>query len=103
MDTCIEVGIYINVRMYTYYGNELNIVCGVLSQEGRLCFSDDTWPDGFSVRKGELVSFQPYAMGRMKYLWGDDAEDFRPERWLDENGNFRQENPFKFTAFLVRR
>ncbi|KAI5333539.1 hypothetical protein L3X38_023670 [Prunus dulcis] len=40
-------------------------------------------------------------MGRMKYIyiWGDDAEEFRPERWLDENGLFQQESPFKFTAF----
>ncbi|CAD6235564.1 unnamed protein product [Miscanthus lutarioriparius] len=35
-------------------------------------------------------------MGRMEYLWGSDAEVFRPERWLDE---FQQESPFKFTAF----
>ncbi|KAK9293083.1 hypothetical protein L1049_021067 [Liquidambar formosana] len=67
--------------------------------DGKLCLSDDTWPDGFSVRKGNLVAYQPYAMGRMKYLWGEDAEDFRPERWLDEFGNFRPESPFKFTAF----
>ncbi|GMP70022.1 hypothetical protein CsSME_00029058 [Camellia sinensis var. sinensis] len=69
--------------------------------EGRLCFSDDTLPDGFYVRKGDLVSFQPYAMGRLKWIWGDDAEDFRPERWLNENGVFQQESPFKFTAFLA--
>lgn len=67
-----------------------------------MCFSDDTLPDGFSVRKGTLVAYQPYAMGRMKTLWGDDAEQFKPERWLDENGVFQPESPFKFTAFQVR-
>nr|XP_011470443.1 PREDICTED: cytochrome P450 704C1-like [Fragaria vesca subsp. vesca] len=66
---------------------------------GRVCFSDDTWPDGYSVKKGELVIFQPYSMGWMKFIWGDDAEEFRPERWLDGNGNFKDESPFKFTAF----
>jgi hypothetical protein len=40
-------------------------------------------------------------MGRMKFLWGEDAEQFRPERWLDENGNFKKESSFKFTAFQV--
>ncbi|KAL6127034.1 hypothetical protein ACLB2K_075079 [Fragaria x ananassa] len=65
----------------------------------RVCFSDDTWPDGHSVRKGEMIVYQPYSMGRMKYIWGDDAEEFRPERWLDGNGNFKEENPFKFIAF----
>ncbi|KAL6130777.1 hypothetical protein ACLB2K_069156 [Fragaria x ananassa] len=70
--------------------------------DGKMCFSDDTLPDGFSVRKGTLVAYQPYAMGRMKTLWGDDAEQFKPERWLDENGVFQPESPFKFKAFQVR-
>lgn len=42
----------------------------------------------------------PYAMARMTYIWGDDAEEFRPERWL-QNGVFQPESPFKFTAFQV--
>ena len=75
----------------------------VLLQDGKVCFSDDTWPDGYCVRKGDAVAYHPYAMGRMKFLWGDDAEEFRPERWLDENCLFQQESPFKFTAFQVRK
>ncbi|XP_010544374.1 PREDICTED: cytochrome P450 704C1-like isoform X2 [Tarenaya hassleriana] len=67
--------------------------------DAKICLSDDTFPDGFSVNKGDMVAYQPYAMGRMRFVWGDDAEEFRPERWLDENGKFRAESPFKFTAF----
>ncbi|KAK6142882.1 hypothetical protein DH2020_023230 [Rehmannia glutinosa] len=68
--------------------------------DAKFCLSDDTMPDGFSVKKGDMVSYQPYAMGRMRFIWGDDdAQDFKPERWIDENGCFRQESPFKFTAF----
>ncbi|XP_027906383.1 cytochrome P450 704C1-like [Vigna unguiculata] len=67
--------------------------------DAKICFSDDTLPDGYSVNKGDMVSYQPYAMGRMKFIWGDDAEEFRPERWLDENGIFKQQSSFKFTAF----
>ncbi|CAL5394692.1 unnamed protein product [Camellia sinensis] len=37
----------------------------------------------------------------MPYIWGDDAEDFRPERWLN-NGVFQPKSPFKFIAFHVR-
>ncbi|KAL3536921.1 hypothetical protein ACH5RR_000287 [Cinchona calisaya] len=70
-----------------------------LPVDAKICLSDDTLPDGFCVKKGDMVAYQPYAMGRMKFIWGDDAEDFRPERWLDENGCFRPESPFKFTAF----
>ncbi|XP_004229915.3 cytochrome P450 704C1-like [Solanum lycopersicum] len=65
----------------------------------KICFSDDTLPDGFSVNKGDVVCYLPYAMGRMKFIWGDDAEEYKPERWLDRDGFFRPENPFKFTAF----
>lgn len=67
--------------------------------DAKICFSDDILPDGYSVNKGDMVAYQPYAMGRMKFIWGDDAEDFRPERWLNEEGIFQPESPFKFTAF----
>uniref|UniRef100_A0A1D1ZAT5 Cytochrome P450 704C1 n=1 Tax=Anthurium amnicola TaxID=1678845 RepID=A0A1D1ZAT5_9ARAE len=65
----------------------------------KVCFSDDTLPDGFDIRAGEVIMFQPYPMGRMNYIWGEDAEIFRPERWLDEKGTFCPQSPFKFTAF----
>ena len=42
-----------------------------------------------------------YAMGRMPYIWGKDADEFIPERWLN-NGIFQPESPFKFVAFHVR-
>ncbi|KAJ8638662.1 hypothetical protein MRB53_012929 [Persea americana] len=67
--------------------------------DGKICLSDDTLPDGFNVREGDMVAYLPYAMGRMKFLWGDEADVFRPERWLDKEGIFQPESPFKFTAF----
>lgn len=72
-------------------------------QDNKVCFSDDVLPNGYNVRKGDIVFYQPYAMGRMEYLWGKDAEIFRPERWLDESGVFQPESPFKFTAFQVNK
>ena len=72
-----------------------------LLQDVKYCFSDDTLPDGYAVKKGDMVNYQPYPMGRMKFLWGDDADEFRPERWLDDDGLFVPESPFKFTAFQV--
>ncbi|TVU31940.1 hypothetical protein EJB05_23652, partial [Eragrostis curvula] len=71
----------------------------IFQEDNKQCFSDDVLPDGSSVSKGDIVFYVPYAMGRMEYLWGKDADVFRPERWLDENGEFRPESPFKFTAF----
>ncbi|KAF3776279.1 hypothetical protein EJ110_NYTH48647 [Nymphaea thermarum] len=63
---------------------------------------DDILPDGFKVKKGDGVNYVTYAMGRMKYIWGDGAEDFRPERWL-QDGVFKPESPFKFPAFHVSK
>ncbi|KAK4379322.1 hypothetical protein RND71_001184 [Anisodus tanguticus] len=66
--------------------------------DGRCADADDVLPDGFHIRKGDGVYYMSYAMGRMPYVWGDDAEDFRPERWL-KDGIFQPESPFKFIAF----
>lgn len=33
------------------------------------------------VRKGESVTFIIYAMHRRKDIWGEDANEFKPERW----------------------
>ncbi|GFY89993.1 cytochrome P450, family 704, subfamily A, polypeptide 2 [Actinidia rufa] len=34
-----------------------------------------------------------------KFIWGADEEDFRPKKWLDENGSSGKKAFFKFTAF----
>ncbi|XP_044494639.1 cytochrome P450 704C1-like [Mangifera indica] len=66
--------------------------------DGRCAETDDILPDGFRLKKGDGVYYIAYAMGRMPYIWGEDAEEFRPERWLN-NGIFQPESPFKFIAF----
>nr|AYV88890.1 cytochrome P450 oxidase CYP704A151 [Polygala tenuifolia] len=65
---------------------------------GRCTESDDILPDGYRLKKGDGVYYMSYAMGRMTSIWGDDAEEFRPERWL-KDGMFQHESPFKFIAF----
>lgn len=44
-------------------------------------------PDGRApifIKKGGLVSWNLYSMHRRKDFYGEDAEEFRPERWLDD-------------------
>lgn len=69
-------------------------------QDGKCAEKDDILPDGFKIKKGDGISYMAYPMGRMTYIWGEDAEEFRPERWLHD-GVFQPESPFKFTAFQV--
>ncbi|PNX59436.1 cytochrome p450, partial [Trifolium pratense] len=68
--------------------------------DGRTADEPDVLPDGYKVEKGDGVYYLAYAMGRMSSIWGEDAEEFRPERWIN-NGIFQPESPFKFVAFHV--
>ncbi|KAF4972884.1 hypothetical protein FSARC_655 [Fusarium sarcochroum] len=45
-----------------------------------------TLPDGSYVPPGAVVGLNPYIIGRNKDAWGKDADDFRPERWFQAEG-----------------
>ena len=60
---------------------------------------DDTLPCGARLRAGEMLLWSPFAMGRSRALWGADAADFRPARFLTPEGALARPSPFKFTAF----
>ncbi|KAL7255203.1 hypothetical protein ACSBR1_009378 [Camellia fascicularis] len=38
-------------------------------------------------------------MGRMKFIWGEDWVEFKPERWLSKRGTIKHEPSYKFVAF----
>ncbi|KAM0026169.1 putative cytochrome P450 [Helianthus debilis subsp. tardiflorus] len=50
----------------------------------KACLKPDVWPDGTFVGEGWFVTYHTYAMGRMESVWGTDCNEFRPERWLEE-------------------
>lgn len=64
----------------------------VVPENGRQAQVDTVLPvgggeDGKSpvfVAKGQMVHWSLYTMHRRKDLYGEDAESFVPERWLDE-------------------
>ena len=54
---------------------------------------DDTLPDGTFVPRGSMLIYNSFGMGRSKAIWGSDAADFRPERWLSDDVKTPYENP----------
>ena len=46
------------------------------------------------------ISYAPLLMHRRKDLWGEDADNFNPDRWLDERRLTElTKDPFKFLPF----
>lgn len=46
----------------------------------------DTKLEGFDVKGGTNVFATLYALNRDPGIWGEDVDQFKPERFLDENG-----------------
>jgi cytochrome P450 len=45
-----------------------------------------TLPDGSVVPEGSMVGMNPYIVGRNKSIFGEDADVFNPDRWLQRKG-----------------
>jgi len=79
-----------NCQYLQYCLNETLRIHPVLPFNGRVAVRDTTLPrgggpDGLSpifIRKGESVDYSVYIIHRRKDIWGPDAEEFKPERWV---------------------
>ncbi|XP_057950360.1 cytochrome P450 86B1 [Malania oleifera] len=60
---------------------------------------DDVFPDGTAVRRGARVMYSIFSMGRMERIWGKDCEEYKPERWINKEGQVVRENQFKYPVF----
>lgn len=64
----------------------------VVPGNSRQAFEDTTLPLGggpdgrapLFIRQGDIVAWSVYTMHRRKDFYGPDADEFRPERWLDD-------------------
>ncbi|KAF9580032.1 hypothetical protein BGW38_003479 [Lunasporangiospora selenospora] len=61
----------------------------------KVCVKDDVWPDGTKVYAGEFVSWSSWTMGRTTSIWGPDARDYKPDRWMMGE----KPSPTKFPGF----
>ncbi|KAG2319061.1 hypothetical protein Bca52824_012274 [Brassica carinata] len=59
----------------------------------------DVLPSGHIVDANSNVIFLVYALGRIRSVWGEDALEFKPERWISETGELRHEPSSKFLVF----
>uniref|UniRef100_M4B8I0 Uncharacterized protein n=1 Tax=Hyaloperonospora arabidopsidis (strain Emoy2) TaxID=559515 RepID=M4B8I0_HYAAE len=59
-----------------------------------------TLREGTFVPVGSYVVMSVYAAARVKKVWGEDAAEYNPERWIDANtGKIKHVNPFQFITF----
>ncbi|KAF3502744.1 hypothetical protein F2Q69_00041314 [Brassica cretica] len=61
----------------------------------------DVLPSGHKVEANSKIVICIYALGRMRSIWGEDALDFKPERWISDSGDLRHEPSYKLMAFNV--
>ncbi|XP_021719998.1 alkane hydroxylase MAH1-like [Chenopodium quinoa] len=59
----------------------------------------DILPSGHRVNPSTEIIFNMHSMGRMKSIWGDDCNEFKPERWITEGGVIKHEPSYKFAVF----
>merc|ERR1712146_769469 len=63
----------------------------------------DVLPCGITVACGDVVGFANYVMGVSPKVWGPDAAEFKPERWMLLDGTCKKEDTFKYPAFNAGR
>ena len=66
--------------------------------EFKQCLKATTLPDGTFLPKDTVLVWCTWAMNRSRLTWGKNADEFRPERWL-ENGNLITKTAFEFPVF----
>ncbi|KAG7391230.1 hypothetical protein PHYPSEUDO_005591 [Phytophthora pseudosyringae] len=69
---------------------------------GRTATQDVFFSDGTFITSGTRVVIPTFAVARLESIWGADAAEFKPGRWIDpETGSLRVISPFKFLVFLA--
>ena len=53
--------------------------------------------DGKEIPEGTEIGANPWVIHRDRGIFGDDVDDFRPERWLEDEERVKQMNKYDFT------
>ncbi|GAA5933384.1 uncharacterized protein JCM15063_001301 [Sporobolomyces koalae] len=68
-------------------------------KNGWEALGDDHIPNGPRIEKGDMVFWSDWAMGRDKSVWGPDASEYKPSRWIEPDGSVKKESQFKAHYF----
>lgn len=67
--------------------------------EIRQCNEDVTLPDGTFLPKSSILVWCLWAMQRSKLTWGEDADEFKPERFLEAGNKLITRSPSEYPVF----
>jgi len=56
-----------------------------VASDCKVSLGKDELPDGTIIPPNTAVGYSPCLMGKCEKIWGADAFDFRPERWLEND------------------
>jgi cytochrome P450 len=71
----------------------------VVAFNPRTATGEDTLPSGHHIGRNTKIIISMYAMGRMEEIWGEDCLQYKPERWISEQGGIIFVPSYKFSAF----
>ncbi|KAI5458779.1 cytochrome P450 [Mariannaea sp. PMI_226] len=62
-----------------------------------------TLPNGDYLPEGTIVGMNPYILGRNKSVYGEDADSFRPERWLRDEQSGESQSDYQKRLLLMNQ
>lgn len=67
--------------------------------ELKQCETPITLPDGTFLPQSSIVVWCIWALNRSRDIWGEDADQFRPSRWIDPDGKLIAKSSSEFAVF----
>jgi hypothetical protein len=80
----VSVHVYRQINTLTIYLQAAADDVIPLSEPVRTVSGETT--DSISIAKGTLITIPGAAINRSSAIWGPDAKEFKPDRWLNEDG-----------------